>query len=53
MTGQCERQDWRGEFTREELCAIRREVPHAIQRSQERSARAHTEYDDPDGDQDV
>lgn len=53
MIGQHERQDWRGEFTREELSAIRREVPHAIQRSQERSARAHTEYDDPDGDQDV
>ena len=53
MTGQHERHDWRGEFTREELSAIRREVPRAIQRSQERSARAHTEYDDPDGDQDV
>lgn len=53
MTGQHERQDWRGEFTAEELSAIRRQVPHAIQRSQERSARAHTEYDDPDGDQDV
>lgn len=53
MTGQHDRQDWRGEFTAEELSAIRRRVPHAIQRSQERSARAHTEYDDPDGDQDV
>lgn len=53
MTGQQERQDWRSEFTREELSAIRREIPHAIQMSQERSARAHTEYDDPDGDQDV
>lgn len=53
MTGQHERQDWRGEFTAEELSAIRHQVPHAIQRSQERSARAHTEYDDPDGDQDV
>ncbi|AQP49607.1 hypothetical protein NYE39_01850 [Janibacter sp. FSL W8-0316] len=53
MTGQHDRQDWCGEFTAEELSAIRRQVPHAIQRSQERSARAHTEYDDPDGDQDV
>lgn len=53
MTGQHERQDWHGEFTAEELSAIRRQVPRAIQRSQERSARAHTEYDDPDGDQDV
>lgn len=53
MTGQHERQDWRSEFTAEELSVIRHQVPHAIQRSQERSARAHTEYDDPDGDQDV
>lgn len=53
MAEQHERQDWRGEFAAEELSAIRRQVPHAIQRSQERSARAHTEYDDPDGDQDV
>lgn len=53
MTAQHERQDWHGEFAAEELSAIRRHVPHAIQRSQERSARAHTEYDDPDGDQDV
>lgn len=53
MAGEYERQDWRGEFAAEELSAIRRQVPHAIQRSQERSARAHTEYDDPDGDQDV
>lgn len=53
MTGQHERQDWRGEFTAEELSVIRHQIPHAIQRSQERSARAHTEYDDPDGDQDV
>jgi hypothetical protein len=53
MAGQQERQDWRGEFAADELFAIRRQVPHAIQRSQERSARAHTEYDDPDGDQDV
>lgn len=53
MAGQHDRQDWRSEFTAEELSAIRRQVPHAIQRSQERSARAHTEYDDPDGDQDV
>lgn len=53
MAGQHERQDWRGEFTAEELAAIRHQVPYAIQRSQERSARAHTEYDDPDGDHDV
>lgn len=53
MARQHERHDWRGEFTAEELSAIRHQVPHAIQRSQERSARAHTEYDDPDGDQDV
>jgi hypothetical protein len=53
MTGQQELQDWRSRFTAEELSAIRHQVPLAIQRSQERSARAHTEYDDPDGDQDV
>lgn len=53
MTGQRERHEWRAEFTREELSAIRREVPDAIQRSHERSARAYMEYDDPDGDQDV
>lgn len=53
MAGQHERQNWRSEFTAEELAVIRLQVPHAIQRSQERSARAHTEYDDPDGDQDV
>lgn len=45
--------DWRSEFTADELDAIRNRVPQAIQRSQERSARAHTEYADPDGDQDV
>lgn len=53
MTEQHKRKDWRDEFTQEELSAIRREVPHAINSSQERSARAHTEYGDPDGEQDV
>lgn len=48
-----ERRDWRSEFTAEELAAIRSGIPQAIQRSQDRSARAHTEYADPDGDQDV
>lgn len=47
------RPDWRTEFTADELCTIRRQIPKAIQVSQERSARAHAEYDDPDGDQDV
>lgn len=53
MAGPQENRDWRSEFTAGELDAIRHAVPRAIQRSQERSARAQTEYDDPDGDQDV
>lgn len=48
-----ERPDWREEFSDEELAAIRSAIPTAIHASQERSARAHTEYADPDGDQDV
>jgi hypothetical protein len=45
--------DWRNEFQTEDLAAIRDRVPQAIQRSQDRAARAHAEYADPDGDQDV
>lgn len=48
-----EQRDWRKEFSDDELAAIRRAIPRAIHVSQERSARAHTEYADPDGDQDV
>lgn len=44
---------WSAEFTTEDLGAIRQAIPHAIHNSQERSARAHTAWDDPDGDQDV
>lgn len=45
--------DWRSEFTDDELATLRSSIPSAIHKSQERSARAHTEYQDPDGDQDV
>lgn len=45
--------DWRGEFQLSELAALREKIPAAIQLSQDRSARAHVAYDDPDGDQDV
>lgn len=45
--------DWREEFTTEELDTLLHQVPVAIQKSQERSARAHAGYNDPDGDQDV
>jgi hypothetical protein len=48
-----ERTDWRAEFSDEQLAAIRAAIPTAIHASQERSAGAHTEYADPDGDQDV
>jgi hypothetical protein len=48
-----ESRDWRSEFTPENLAAVRAAIPQAIQNVQERSARAHTEYADPDGDQDV
>jgi len=48
-----DRLDWRAEFSDEQLSAIRSAIPTAIHDSQERSARAHTEYADPDGDQDV
>jgi hypothetical protein len=47
------RPDWRAEFSDEQLSALRIAIPAAIYSSQERSARAHTEYADPDGDQDV
>jgi hypothetical protein len=47
------RLDWHSEFSDEQLAAIRSAIPTAIHDSQERSARAHTEYADPDGDQDV
>lgn len=50
---EAERRDWREEFSDDELAAIRSAIPTAIHASQERSARAHTEYADPDGDQDV
>ncbi|WP_401001129.1 hypothetical protein [Agromyces sp. GXQ0307] len=45
--------DWRSEFSDEELATLRSAIPSAIHRSQDRSARAHTEYQDPDGEQDV
>lgn len=45
--------DWRAEFSDEDLTVLRVAIPNAIHQSQERSARAHTEYADPDGDQDV
>lgn len=45
--------DWRSEFTQEEIQTLRSAIPQAIHLSQQRSARAHTEYQDPDGDQDV
>lgn len=45
--------DWHSEFQQAELVALRERIPEAIQRSQDRSARAQEAYDDPDGDQDV
>lgn len=44
---------WCAEFSTEELAAVRFAIPQAIQDSQERSARAHAAWADPDGDQDV
>lgn len=48
-----EKLDWRSEFSVDELETLRESIPKAIHQSQLRSARAHTEYSDPDGDQDV
>ena len=53
MTQQLDSNDWHDEFQPAELAALRERIPVAIQRSQDRSARAHEAYDDPDGDQDV
>ncbi len=53
MTQPHDSEDWRGEFQPTELAALRERIPAAIQRSQDRSARAQAAYDDPDGDQDV
>ncbi|MFJ6678622.1 hypothetical protein ACIQLK_05760 [Microbacterium sp. NPDC091382] len=41
-------EDWRAEFAPEHLQVIRSLVPMGIHLGQVRSARAHTEYDDPD-----
>jgi hypothetical protein len=41
---------WHGEFTDEGLAAVRHAIPLGIQRSQIRSANAHTAYGDKDGD---
>lgn len=43
--------DWRSEFTDEELQVLRAALPQAVHTCQDRSARAHTEYADPDGHQ--
>lgn len=53
MQQESDNRDWRSEFTPENLTAMCRAVPQAIQNVQERSARAHAGYADPDGDQDV
>lgn len=45
--------DWRSEFQPAEFAALCEGIPAAIQRSQDRSARAQAAYGDPDGDQDV
>ena len=42
---------WHSEFEATELAEIRAAIPAAVQASHVRSARAHVEYDDPDGDQ--
>lgn len=44
---------WDSEFSPRDLTAIRAAIPDAIRAGHERSSRAQTEYDDPDGDQDV
>ncbi|TDL45298.1 hypothetical protein [Microbacterium oleivorans] len=41
-------EEWRAEFAPEQLQVIRSVVPTGIHLGQVRSARAHTEYDDPD-----
>lgn len=53
MAHQHDSDDWRSEFQPRDLAALRERIPTAIQRSQDRSARAQAAYDDPDGDQDV
>lgn len=53
MAQQHNSDDWRNEFQITELAALRERIPAAIQLSQDRSARAHAAYEDPDGDQDV
>ena len=45
--------DWRTEFTDEELRVLRSALPQAVHTCQERSARAHTAYGDPDGHQHI
>lgn len=42
---------WHGEFTPDEFAVVRAAIPAAVHASQQRSARAHIEYGDPDGDQ--
>lgn len=44
---------WHGEFTDDGLSAVRHAIPLGIQRSQTRSANAHTAYGDKDGDRHV
>ena len=53
MAHQHDRNDWRSDFQPTELTALRERIPTAIQRGQDRSARAQAAYGDPDGDQDV
>lgn len=46
-----EQLDWKSEFTDDELQVLRSALPQAVHACQDRSARAHTEYADPDGHQ--
>lgn len=46
-----EQLDWKSEFAAEELQALRSALPQAVHACQDRSARAHAEYADPDGHQ--
>lgn len=44
---------WLSEFTGHELAMVRSAIEDSIRAGHERSSRAHTEYADPDNDQDV
>ncbi|QIS43152.1 hypothetical protein GW571_13960 [Clavibacter capsici] len=45
--------EWHSVFSPEELTALTTAIPEGISAAHARTSRAHTEYDDPDGERDV